>query len=610
LQIKIVLDSHKSYKEKVYSWNEYETENDSISLLQIIENDSDAIRQQFLNYNRDIVCSISKKLKEYFSESSIEYELFISSLFAEKSPLKSPCIVEALRLIALERELQQINCKSIRYIGPSKPIANALGKIAKSRNLQFFWERTYRRKKNRRLLKQFYLKIPILLKAILFYIRFTWKRWGLRKVKKPDWFHGQGSIFFLSYFIHLNKKSCEEGKFYSNHWEALPDLLRNSGLKLNWMHIFFFSPVVPSTQTGADWIKVFNNDKDNQGLHIFLSSFLSLGLLLKMVFFWMKIVKRFFLIDKKIEETISMYDYSWLWPVFRQEWVDSFIGKTAIHNLFLYHLFDKAIGSLPHQKTGLYLMENQGWERIFIKAWRKHGHGRLIGVAHSIISYWDLRYHESDLLSLPKPDKVAINGPVSWKALEKSGFDMDICVPVEALRYLHLNGISKESDNKSRSNGKLYKILLLGDIRKNSTHKMLKEVEKTYKNLQSRNEIWLKPHPGNPIDLRNYPKLKLKLVQGLLGDLLLQVDLIISTVFTSSALDAYCSGIPVISCLDSNGLNLSILRDIEELKFTSTSDQLEKAIEQIKSGNQKIGNPTDFFWLDSALPRWEKLLRK
>jgi surface carbohydrate biosynthesis protein (TIGR04326 family) len=276
--------------------------------------------------------------------------------------------------------------------------------------------------------------------------------------------------------------------------------------------------------------------------------------------------------------------------------------------LFLYYLFDKAIGSLPHQKTGLYLMENQGWERIFIKAWRKYGHGRLIGVAHSIISYWDLRYHESDLLDLPKPDKVAINGPVSWKALEESGYNMDICVSVEALRYLYLNEINKNRNNRNISNGKLCKILLLGDIRKSSTHKMLTEAEKVFKKYQNKYEIWLKPHPGNPIDINYYPGLKMKLVQGLLGDLFPQVDIIINTVFSSSVLDAYCSGKPVISCLDPKSLNLSILRGNRGIKFISTSFQLEKAVEQIKFSNQKKGNPADYFWLDPALPRWKNII--
>ena len=61
------------------------------------------------------------------------------------------------------------------------------------------------------------------------------------------------------------------------------------------------------------------------------------------------------------------------------------------------------MASLPRQRLGLYLCENQGWERIFIRAWRKHGHGKLIGVAHSTIGYWDMRYFDQQdkLIKLP-----------------------------------------------------------------------------------------------------------------------------------------------------------------------------------------------------------------
>ena len=81
---------------------------------------------------------------------------------------------------------------------------------------------------------------------------------------------------------------------------------------------------------------------------------------------------------------------------------------------------------IPKQKKGLYLLENQNWERALVHAWRRHGHGQLIGVVTTPIRYWDLRYFDnlsnSDELSNStksklklRPDFIALNGPSSLK---------------------------------------------------------------------------------------------------------------------------------------------------------------------------------------------------
>ena len=67
-------------------------------------------------------------------------------------------------------------------------------------------------------------------------------------------------------------------------------------------------------------------------------------------------------------------------------------GSAAVINLLWIELFDQALRDAPRQDKGFYLCENQGWERAFIHAWRKHGHGELIAVPHATVRFWDLRY--------------------------------------------------------------------------------------------------------------------------------------------------------------------------------------------------------------------------
>ena len=77
----------------------------------------------------------------------------------------------------------------------------------------------------------------------------------------------------------------------------------------------------------------------------------------------------------------------------------------------------------------------------------------------------------------------------------------------------------------------------------------------------------------------------------------------------SSALDAFCAGIPVIIYLDFFNINFSPLRELPEVQYFNSAVELDKALENTKTGALQSGKSEDFFWLDSNLPRWKKLLK-
>ena len=58
----------------------------------------------------------------------------------------------------------------------------------------------------------------------------------------------------------------------------------------------------------------------------------------------------------------------------------------------------------------MYLQENQGWEFALIQVWEKAKSWELIGVPHSTIRYWDMRYYfdsrhynDYDTKRIPRP---------------------------------------------------------------------------------------------------------------------------------------------------------------------------------------------------------------
>jgi surface carbohydrate biosynthesis protein (TIGR04326 family) len=129
------------------------------------------------------------------------------------------------------------------------------------------------------------------------------------------------------------------------------------------------------------------------------------------------------------------------WPLLENDWNDSLKGSVLVENLFFIALIDKCIKDLPQQKLGIYLQENNGWERAFIQAWKTYQKSNLIGVPHTTIRYWDLRYideeqifSQSNGLKLPRPDFMVVNGPAASKVLLGSGFNPEEILEGEALR--------------------------------------------------------------------------------------------------------------------------------------------------------------------------------
>ena len=135
------------------------------------------------------------------------------------------------------------------------------------------------------------------------------------------------------------------------------------------------------------------------------------------------------------------------------------------------------------------------------------------------------------------------------------------------------------------------------------TYRKLSIIEKAYPYLEEMYEIKVKPHPGNPVNLTNYPLLTAQLTDKPISELFPSVDITLASVHTSAALDAFCAGIPVINYLDPYDINFSNLRGIKGVEFISIAEELFQALERIKSRNCKSENPENFFWLEPDLPR-------
>jgi surface carbohydrate biosynthesis protein (TIGR04326 family) len=450
--------------------------------------------------------------------------------------------------------------------------------------------------------------------------RYVSSRWTLRKIGLQQWQDSSGKITFISYFFNLDPEASAQGVFQDRYWGPLPKFLRNAGIATNWLHLYIASDLLPDPSVAAMQIRQFNQIDCNGEIHTTVDAFLSQEVIIRTLQDWWKIARRGR--SLALHQQCPKLGTLNIWPLFKNDWEKSILGITALSNSLYINLFNAAFQALPLQRTGVYLQENMDWEFAAIHAWQANHHGLLVGCPHSTVRFWDLRYfsdprtyYSTQLNPMPRPDKVALNGPLAHQAFMEGGYPGAQLVGVEALRFMNLTDGSGSSRCLSLRESSLLvasapypRLLVLGDYTQIHTHHQMQLLCDAVANMPEKPEILVKPHPAQPIHQEDYPRIAFTVFTEPLADLFPYVDIVYASAMTSAGLEAYCSGLPVIAILDGTTLNMSPLRNIEGTFFVSTSENLAEAIQKAISSPKEDIPTNRFFYLDKKLPRWEEIL--
>ena len=81
-----------------------------------------------------------------------------------------------------------------------------------------------------------------------------------------------------------------------------------------------------------------------------------------------------------------------------------------------------------------------------------------------------------------------------------------------------------------------------------------------------------------------------------------------SSNITAAAAEAYVLGVPVLTYIDPNTLNLSPLKDKKEIKFLSDIKNFLKVVTMLKRNKIKSRKNENFFFINKSLNKWHKIL--
>lgn len=597
----------------VYQWNGHADEASAQSLLRYVDTHEEPLRRKYLAWIHELGESRVDGLRlidHLAFEDGLSY--WWLTRLAEKSPYRSP-IAEAIRLLALEEIVARDKPRVLRLVSANPILHETLSGLCRRLGIQYEWERAAATPRGSWSWQRVVQRLPYPVRGLAVLVRHVIGRWPFRQTNPARWIHGDRSLFLCSYFIGTAPEAAADGRFASRYWAGVPDVIAKLGFSGNWLHHYFPDEAVPTPRIALEWAERFNRNRADQ-FHSFVDAYLSPRVVWRVLRRWLALIRLSSRL-RGIEHACRPHGSQMsLWPLMRSQWYASMRGAAAIDNLLFVELFDAALRDLPHQSKGLYLCENQPWERALIHAWRKYGHGQLIAAAvHVSIRFWDLRYyvdqrtlHSSEPHGLPQPDLMALNGKAAIDACLSGGWPGGAMVECEALRYGDLPHRTKDSP-ENREDGAV-KVLLLGDYLPVSTVNMLRLLEASAPQLTGRVRYTIKPHPNFPIVTSDYPSLHLDVATGSLSTLVPRFDMALASNMTSAALDFYFAGVPVVIALDATDLNMSPLRGAPDVRFVSTPAELIAALQAPTTRGAGNRSRDEFFFIDPVLPRWERLL--
>ena len=572
-------------------WDDYSTRKDAISLPEYVEAHADRLRLHFAEF-------IDQVAQTPLSGGSVSELLLIRkdfsywwmTLFASTRWDPTSNITHAVKLLAFAEICSRISATKVSVRLSNDQVSTAIYTYCKSKNIATTEKPNFRNQSSLQLL-QFRATAAIGKFAITH-----------RRIKALE-SKSQARTLIVDHFVRFNESVIEDGRYDSQYWRALDNVLPTIEHGISWMH--HFVPGFRSLQETEQLLTTLNEKSINK--HAQFES----GLPAHQVFPILRELKQLRRIARVSNRHSSFFvdagsgvDFS---ALFVEQWNESLCGSTAARHLIILRQQEAVLKSLPSQKNGLFLCENQPWESAFAYAWHKYGHGKLTAVVHAPIRFWDFRYftlaralrdNQEHATRKPTPSVVAVNSEISRSFMETAQAPADRILEVESLMFNHLIATTTAGAQKDI-------LLIVGDFFPHLNDRLINLVRNTEHIRTTNLEIVFKPHPMNPKlpDFSGLPSVRISTTD--LGDLLPRTHTAISCNSSTAALECFIYGVKTISYIDPEALNSSPLRGVSGAVFVTSSEQLDVALTDTHSGDQQSRS---LLILDPATPRWKKLL--
>lgn len=598
-----------------YSWNRLTTSTNVTSLLDLVEDNSHALRAEYFQWLDDLQSTTVKGGDSIISLLTLETgsSLWWFNNLVENSPYKIP-LSDVFRFLALRHEMALRAPKKMKIIGGNY-WKNAIA-IELCRSMNVLVESNFPRHRTciYRIKNSFFIfNIATLFRACgsiaKIFFKSSWRKTRADAIVSKD----SKTIFFCNYLV--GKAAASPGEGARKYWGLLLKLLSDLRTRSDWLHLYVSDDLTPSKKDVRKGMLKHQSD-DRLDVHSILQDQISRFDVLAVAAHYC----RFLLRQRRVREVLQASargNHSFLYTVlFEQIW-SSIYGPHAIASLAWRASFKNYFAQRSKMSLGFYLFENQPWETALLEAWHEAGNGEIVGVPHAAVRFWDLRFFSGTLgvneaISRPTPSKLAANGRVARDLFIQSGYPQNKILDLEALRYTYLNKYAniEESSGDFHDKGKP-RILVLGDYTEKATRQMLDCLSKAFEAQYCNAELIMRFHPKCTIPTTEYPSLTFNV-----SDLSLEADLcrtcaVYSSNLTSAALDAFLFGSRIAVFKATDTLNYSPLLGAVDVDFVSNADDLGQFLSTVSPDFVARNRVTSgYLDVDESLAKWSALIEK
>ena len=579
-------------------WNDYNCHENNISILDYLEKNSELIKKSYIALIESIAFHKinGQKVHEVFLiEKNFSY-WWITDVY-EKSLYKHSSINETLKMLALEEIIKENKVTKILIKNFCEKIFKSVEQLCKVNKILL----EGKSKKSLNLKKILIFNIVF---SFLNFLRFIIKRMSFTKSKINK---KNIKNLFCSYFAYIDYAKLKKNLYHSEYWGSLLSEKNKIIKESHFLHIFF--PTKNISYTGAiKAIQKINNNTNNK--HFFIEESFTIRIFYKIIKYWIINIFRYLKYRKSIQNFLTKKN-SLIWYFLKDELEEDFCGTSLLINMYYFYLFKELSTAINTIDKTFFLYENQGWEKSFVFNFKKKKNNKIIGVQHSTVRYWDLRYNvnidqnETKVFSNFYPDYYAVNGDDSLIKLVANGYTHKTIKKVEAARYE--NVLKKMNSNNIEKNN-TSSILIAGDYSIESNLNMASSLNNLDNRLISKFNFILKEHPLREMsNLLNFQFTKsLESIDILKNKY--QYAIVSNT--TSAAVDLYLLGFKLIVIVDKYRVNLSPLKDNKDIIFLYDQNLLPICLDKLSKIDKIENEKKNFFYYSPNYDLWNSLINE
>ncbi len=604
----------------VVYWSSSDVPDGAASLPSLVENEFRELRADFLDWSAGLadVRVGEHTLASHLCGSGLNgTSWWWTTLISERSPMRSPQIYSVLKLRVLERLYTQGGYSCLCYIGSDKKLDRILRRWMSSmrHGYSMQWLGQSRPRLN---LQAIFACLPQLVRGILYFGYFLTSRvrhvfpLGAERVKPL----ADADLAIVSYFPGIDLKAAEQGVFHSHYWGPLHELIRELGLRVNWVWMYSRSSQFTYQESVALRARCNLAQEEKRERYLVIEDFVTFKVLARAIRNYLWLYRRALMLQH-ISEAFC-FDGSRLvfYEFLVEDLKSSMFGKVAMGMCLQEALFHETISNLPDTtRTLLYLWENMGWEQALLAAWKARGQGRVIGVLHapSVAAYMNFRSFAGSAAEAGNgqdgklvPDCIVVPGEYTQTTLTEGGWPSGRLLACEAVRFMHLG----ESPKPMRQLPEFDRTLLVvtGYLPAETEEQLgLLASVAAMGGLARYAYIRIKPHPYCPVNeimARLAPSFQFTVEQLPVSDLIDRADVVYGANSTSATLEAVYMGMPVIIAGAGDAMNLNPLVGSKGLHYAVTPALLAAQLE----APCRLDTGSRMFNLSPHLTGWRDLL--